>query len=130
MTVINRVDNSRQMKQDLAIEAFSALSQPTRLEAFRLLVRQEPDGLPAGEIARRLDVPHNTMSTHLAILTRAGLISVERHSRSMIYRVELGAVRKLVMFLLKDCCNGQPELCAPLIDEISKSCSTSGACCG
>ena len=118
------------MKQDLAIEAFSALSQPTRLEAFRLLVKQEPDGLPAGEIARRLDVPHNTMSTHLAILTRAGLISVERHSRSMIYRVELAAVRKLVMFLLKDCCNGQPELCTPLIDEISNSCSTPGACCG
>lgn len=130
LTVIKPVDNSRHMKQDLAIEAFSALSQPTRLEAFRLLVKQEPDGLPAGEIARRLDVPHNTMSTHLAILTRAGLISVERHSRSMIYRIELGAVRKLVMFLLKDCCNGQPELCAPLIDEISKSCSTSGVCCG
>jgi ArsR family transcriptional regulator len=118
------------MKQDLAIEAFSALSQPTRLEAFRLLVKQEPDGLPAGEIARRLDVPHNTMSNHLAILARAGLISVERHSRSMIYRVELGTVRKLVLFLLKDCCNGQPELCTPLIDEISKTNSTSGACCG
>lgn len=118
------------MKQDLAIEAFSALSQPTRLEAFRLLVKQEPDGLPAGEIARRLDVPHNTMSTHLAILARAGLVSVERQSRTMIYRVELKTVRKLVMFLLKDCSNGQPELCAPLIEEISKSCSTSGACCG
>ncbi|MEI7598495.1 MAG: metalloregulator ArsR/SmtB family transcription factor [Aestuariivirga sp.] len=117
------------MKPDLAIEAFSALSQPTRLEAFRLLVKQEPDGLPAGEIARRLDVPHNTMSTHLAILARAGLVSVERQSRTMIYRVELKTMRKLVMFLLKDCCNGQPELCAPLIDEISKSCSNSGACC-
>ncbi|MFN4140768.1 ArsR/SmtB family transcription factor [Aestuariivirga sp.] len=116
------------MKTDLTIEAFSALSQPTRLEAFRLLVKQEPDGLPAGEIARRLDVPHNTMSTHLAILARAGLISVERHSRSMIYRVELAAVRKLVMFLLKDCCNGQPELCAPLIEEISRSCSPTGTC--
>lgn len=130
MTATKHVDNSRQMKQDLAIEVFSALSQPTRLEAFRLLVKQEPDGLPAREIARRLDVPHNTMSTHLAILTRAGLISVERHSRSMIYRVELAAVRKLVMFLLKDCCNGQPELCTPLLEDISKSCSTSGACCG
>ena len=118
------------MKQNLAIESFSALSQPTRLEAFRLLVKQEPDGLPAGEIARRLEVPHNTMSTHLAILARAGLVSVERQSRTMIYRVELGAVRKLVMFLLKDCCNGQPELCTPRIEEISKSCSTSGACCG
>jgi ArsR family transcriptional regulator, arsenate/arsenite/antimonite-responsive transcriptional repressor len=118
------------MKSDIAIEAFSALAQPTRLEAFRLLVKHEPEGLPAGEIARRLDVPHNTMSTHLAILTRAGLISVERHSRSMIYRVELRAVRQLVLFLLKDCCNGQPDLCAPLIDEIAKSCSPSGACCG
>jgi DNA-binding transcriptional ArsR family regulator len=118
------------MKQELAIDAFSALAQPTRLEAFRLLVKQEPDGLPAGEIARRLDIPHNTMSTHLAILTRAGLISVERHSRSMIYRVELKTVRKLVLFLLKDCCNGQPELCAPLIEDITKSRSTSGACCG
>jgi DNA-binding transcriptional ArsR family regulator len=118
------------MKPDLAIEALSALAQPTRLETFRLLVKQEPDGLPAGEIARRLDVPHNTMSNHLAILARAGLITVERQSRSMIYRVELQAVRKLVLFLLKDCCNGQPELCAPLIEDISKSCATSGACCG
>ena len=118
------------MKQDLALEALSALSQSTRLDAFRLLVEQEPDGLPAGEIARRLGVPHNTMSTHLSILARAGLISVERHSRSMIYRVELKSIQKLVMFLLKDCCNGQPDLCAPLIDEISKSCSTPGACCG
>jgi ArsR family transcriptional regulator len=118
------------MIEDSAIEALSALAQPTRLEAFRMLVRQEPDGLPAGEIARRLDVPHNTMSTHLAILNRAGLISVERHSRSLIYRVELTTVRRLVMFLLKDCCNGQPELCAPLLEDISKSCSTAGACCG
>lgn len=114
---------------DTAIDALSALAQPTRLDAFRLLVKHEPDGLPAGEIARRLDVPHNTMSTHLAILSRAGLISVERHSRSMVYRVELKAVRQLVLFLLQDCCNGQPELCGPLLDEISKSCSSAGACC-
>ncbi|WP_373503629.1 ArsR/SmtB family transcription factor [Aestuariivirga sp.] len=117
------------MKNDSAIEALSALAQPTRLDAFRMLVKQEPSGLPAGEIARRLDVPHNTMSTHLAILNRAGLISVERHGRSLIYRVELDAVRQLVMFLLKDCCNGQPELCAPLLKDISKSCTTTGACC-
>lgn len=117
------------MRQDLAIEALSALAQPTRLDAFRLLVKHEPDGLPAGEIARRLDVPHNTMSNHLAILARSGLISASRHSRSMIYRVELGSVRQLVIFLLKDCCNGQPALCGPLIADISKSCSTPGACC-
>jgi ArsR family transcriptional regulator len=118
------------MKQDHAINAFAALAQSTRLEAFRLLMKEEPHGLPAGEIARRLDVPHNTLSTHLAVLSRAGLISVERHSRSMIYRVELAAMRQLVLFLLKDCCNGQPELCAPLIEDITSACSTSGACCG
>ena len=117
------------MKQDIAIEAFSALAQATRLEVFRLLVRHAPDGQPAGEIARRLDVPHNTLSTHLAILSRAGLISVERHSRSMVYRAELKAVRQLVMFLLKDCCNSQPELCSPLIEDLLTSCSTPGACC-
>ena len=117
------------MKEDNAIDAFSALAQPTRLAAFRLLVKQEPDGLPAGEIARRLDVPHNTMSTHLAILSRSGLISVTRHSRSMIYRAELAAVRQLVLFLLNDCCNGQPALCAPLIGDISKSCCPPETCC-
>ena len=118
------------MENVIAIEAFAALAQPTRLEAFRLLVKQVPDGLPAGEIARRLDVPHNTMSTHLAILTRAGLISVERHSRSMIYQVDLKAAHQLVLFMLKDCCNGRPELCAPLIEDIANSCSPTGACCG
>lgn len=129
LTVKIPVDNSRHMKQDLAIEAFAALSQATRLEAFRLLVKQEPNGLPAGEIAKRLDVPHNTMSTHLAILARAGLVSAKRHSRSMIYRAQLPAIRKLVMFLLEDCCNGQPQLCSPLIKDIAKSCPTAGACC-
>lgn len=128
--VIKPVDKSRQMMQELAIEALSALAQPTRLEAFRLLVRQEPHGLPAGEIARRLDVPHNTMSTHLAILTRAGLIMPARHSRSVIYRADLGAAHQLVLFLLKDCCNGQPELCALIDEDIEKSRSTSGGCCG
>ncbi|MCA3573312.1 MAG: helix-turn-helix transcriptional regulator [Aestuariivirga sp.] len=118
------------MEKKDAIDALAALAQPTRLEAFRLLVKQEPDGLPAGEIARRLDVPHNTMSTHLAILTRAGLVSAQRHSRSMIYRAELGLVRQLVLFMLKDCCNGQPDLCAPLIEDIMTSCSPSRSCCG
>lgn len=129
MSVINPVDKSRQMTPDAAIDALAALAQPTRLEAFRLLMRQEPDGLPAGEIARRLDVPHNTLSTHLGILSRAGLVSAVRHSRNLIYRAELATVRQLVLFMLKDCCNGRPELCAPLIDDIATSCAPSGACC-
>lgn len=115
------------MESEFAVEALSALAQTTRLDVFRLLVRREPYGLPAGEIARHLDVPHNTMSTHLAILTRAGLVSVRRHGRRMVYRVELGAVRQLVLFLLKDCCNGKPELCAPLLEDLSLCCSTQGA---
>ena len=62
------------MESDDAILAFSALAQPTRLAVFRLLMTHEPDGLPAGDVARQLEVPHNTMSTHLGILSRAGLI--------------------------------------------------------
>lgn len=117
------------MKNDSDIEALSALAQPTRLDVFRLLVKHEPDGLPAGEIARLLDVPHNTMSTHLSILTRANLVTVERHSRSMIYRVELKAVHKLVMFLLRDCCNGQPSLCAPIMEDLATCCGMTGNNC-
>ncbi|WP_309083797.1 metalloregulator ArsR/SmtB family transcription factor [Chelativorans sp.] len=105
-----------------AILAFAALAQPTRLDVFRLLMVHEPDGLPAGEIARRMDVPHNTMSSHLAILARAGLIEAERRSRLIIYRARLEAVRALASFLVKDCCGGRPEICAPLIAELSPCC--------
>ena len=110
------------MESEQAISAFAALAQPTRLDVFRLLMEHEPDGLPAGEIARRLDVPHNTMSTHLATLTRASLIEAERHSRSIIYRARLDAVRALASFLVKDCCGGRPEICAPLIADFSPCC--------
>jgi len=110
------------MESEQAISAFAALAQPTRLDVFRLLMEHEPDGLPAGEVARRMDVPHNTMSTHLAILTRAGLIEAERQSRSIIYRAKLDAVRALAGFLIKDCCGGRPEICAPLIADLSPCC--------
>ena len=106
-----------------AILAFSALAQPTRLEVFRLLMKHEPDGLPAGEIARCVGVPHNTMSTHLAILTRAGLIEAARQSRSIVYRAQIEAVRGLAGFLVKDCCGGRPELCTPLIADLSSCCA-------
>lgn len=78
--------------------------------------------MPAGEIARQLAVPHNTMSSHLAILTRAGLVRSERQSRSIIYRAELAQLRDLIAFLLKDCCGGRPEICGPLMDELSPCC--------
>ena len=110
------------MESNQAILAFAALAQPTRLDVFRLLMEHEPDGLPAGEIARRMDVPHNTMSTHLAILTRADLIEAERQSRSIIYRAKLDAVHALTSFLVNDCCGGRPEICAPLIADLTPCC--------
>jgi len=112
-----------------AVDALSALAQPTRLEVFRLLVRHEPDGLPAGEIARRLGVPHNSLSNHLAILSRGGLASAARHSRSLIYRANLQGLQQMVLYLLRDCCNGKPELCAPLIEDLSTCCSRNDAAC-
>ena len=110
------------MDEAQALGAFAALSQPTRLAVFRLLVAHEPDGLAAGDIARDLDVPHNTLSTHLAILARNGLVAAERRSRSIIYRAELQRVRTLAGFLIKDCCGGRPEVCAPLVAELAPCC--------
>jgi ArsR family transcriptional regulator, arsenate/arsenite/antimonite-responsive transcriptional repressor len=104
------------------ILCLAALAQSTRLEVFRLLVAYEPDGLPAGELARNSGVPHNTMSGHLNILSRAGLVRSERRSRSIIYRADLDRFRAVASFLLKDCCGGHPEVCAPLLDELSPSC--------
>ena len=110
------------MESDAAILAFAALAQPTRLDVFRLLVRHEPDGMAAGDIARQLDVPQNTMSAHLATLSRAGLVTSERQSRSIIYRADLDRLQALVLFLLKDCCGGRADLCEPLLAELAPCC--------
>ena len=106
----------------MAITALGALAQATRLDSFRLLVRHEPAGLAAGEIARLLQVPQNTMSAHLAVLSRAGLVRSERRSRSIVYRADLDGLRALTLFLVKDCCAGKPELCTPLIAELTPCC--------
>ena len=102
-----------------ATASFAALSQDTRLKAFRLLVSHEPEGLPAGEIARQLGVPHNTMSAHLAVLARAGWVVSQRQSRQIIYRASLSHMDSVIQFLLQDCCAGHPELCASLIESLS-----------
>jgi ArsR family transcriptional regulator len=111
------------MDNTAAILGFAALAQPTRLDVLRLLVGHEPETLAAGEIARRLAVPHNTMSSHLAVLARAGLIRSERRSRSIVYRADFDRLRGVVTFLLQDCCGGRPELCAPLIDMLTTCCA-------
>ena len=103
------------MESESAITAFAALAQPTRLDVLRLLVSREPDGMAAGDIARALGVPHNTMSTHLAILARAGLAAAERVSRSIVYRAEVGTVRALGAYLTESCCGGHPERCRPAV---------------
>ena len=110
------------METNDVIDALSALAQATRLDTFRLLVTREPEGVPAGELARLIGVPQNTMSTHLAILARAGLVSGERQSRSIIYRADLDRFREITLFLLKDCCGGKPEICAPLIADLAPCC--------
>ena len=82
------------MEQEQAILSFAAFAQSTRLGVFRLLVKHEPEGLAAGEIAKALAVPQNTMSAHLAVLARAGLVISERRSRSIIYRADLATLAK------------------------------------
>ena len=110
------------MESETAILALAALAQPTRLEVFRLLVKHEPDGLAAGEIAKALAVPQNTMSSHLSILSRAGLVTAQRFSRSIVYRADLAQFRTVMLFMLRDCCDGRPEICAPLIEDLIPCC--------
>jgi ArsR family transcriptional regulator len=110
---------SRRMDPKRAIEALTALAQPTRLNVFRRLVNVHPDEIAAGEIARACKVPHNTMSTHLAVLTRAGLVAVRREGRMMHYAADLDGFRSVVGFLMRDCCAGRAEICAPLVAELS-----------
>jgi ArsR family transcriptional regulator len=94
-----------------ALSALAALGQPTRLEIFRLLMRHQPSGLPAGTIAARLGCPHNTLSTHLAILARADLVRGTRAGRTIIYRADVTGMRSMIAYLVTDCCDGHPDLC-------------------
>lgn len=110
------------MESETASLCLAALAQTTRLDAFRLLVKHEATGLAAGELARRLCVPQNTLSAHLNVLSHARLVKGERRSRSIIYRADLNWLRELTLFLVKDCCGGRPELCAPLVAELTPCC--------
>jgi ArsR family transcriptional regulator, arsenate/arsenite/antimonite-responsive transcriptional repressor len=105
-----------------ALAAFFALSQQTRLDVFRLLVKAGSDGLNAGEIASLLDVKQNTMSANLTVLLNAGMVRNERHGRTIRYFADFDAMRALLSFLMEDCCGGRPELCQPVIDESACAC--------
>jgi ArsR family transcriptional regulator len=110
------------MEINSAVQALSALGQESRLRVFRLLVRCGPKGMPAGDIAEQLKIPANTMSSHLAVLSRAGLVASRKQGRSVIYAVDVAGTRKLLAFLVEDCCRGKPKVCQPLIASALAGC--------
>ena len=114
------------MQLPTAVEALSALASGSRLAVYRLLVRAGVDGMAAGEIAREIGLLPNTLSSHLAILDRAGLIRARRGGRSIIYTADYERMRMLLSFLVEDCCAGRPEICGPLVEVAQgASCSRS-----
>ena len=98
-----------------AVDALGALAHETRLSVFRALVKAGAQGMVAGAIAEHCCVPPSTMSHHLATLERAGLVHSERESRLIHYRADFAGMRRLLTFLMQDCCQGAPEMCGDLL---------------
>ena len=94
-----------------AVQAFRALAHETRLAVFRTLLKKGHEGMPAGQIAMRLDVPTSTLSTHLSLLEQTGLLYSRREKQRILYAVNLDGVQSLLRFLIEDCCAGKPEMC-------------------
>ena len=109
------------MELKAAATHLSALGHEGRLAIFRLLVQAGPQGVAAGEIARRLEMIPNTLSANLNVLSHAGLIGSRREGRSIIYAADYAAMSGLLGFLMQDCCNGAPEICAPLEGLIARA---------
>ena len=99
-----------------AVPTLSALAHPGRLAIFRALVQAGPDGLPAGEISRRLGIAPNTLSASLNLLAQAGLVAGVRHGRSIVYCAVYARMAALLGFLMEDCCQGRSEICTPLAE--------------
>lgn len=99
------------MNKDTAIEAFSALAQDSRLSIFKLLVKSEPNGLAVGQISKKLNIVPSTLSGHLSLLKRAGLLKATRHQREIHYSAKLDTVGELVNFVLENCCEGKLTDC-------------------
>lgn len=109
------------MKITSAVESLSALAHEGRLAVFRMLVKAGPEGIAAGEIARKLAVPPNSLSANLNILSHAGLVESRREGRSIIYSARYDHMTKLLSYLLEDCCNGSREICAPLTKVLDRA---------
>jgi len=101
------------MEKSGAVAALAALAQDNRLDVFRLLVRAGPDGMPAGRVAEELDLAPNTLTFHFDRLRQAGLVTVRREGRSMIYAARYETMNALLAFLTENCCGGAPQKCAP-----------------
>ncbi|WP_312528903.1 metalloregulator ArsR/SmtB family transcription factor [Paracoccus sp. (in: a-proteobacteria)] len=116
------------MNEPQALTAFAALSQETRLRIVRLLVRAGPEGMAAGAIGEALGgATTSRLSFHLTHLEHAGLIQSRRDGRFIIYSAVYGALAGLVGFLMKDCCQGHPEICAPALEALDCACGESKA---
>ena len=101
------------MESSDAVSALAALAQDNRLGIYRLLVQAGPDGMPAGQVAVALDLPPNTLTFHFDRLRMAGLVTVRRDGRSMIYAAQFDTMNALLGYLTENCCQGRPEQCAP-----------------
>lgn len=102
------------MKNADAVAALAALAQENRLDVFRLLVQAGPDGMAAGVVATALKLAPNTLTFHFDRLRDAGLVTVRRDGRSMIYAARFEAMNSLLGFLTENCCQGAAETCAPV----------------
>lgn len=107
------------MDTEIALAALAALAHPTRLATFRLLIRHEPEGLSTGQLVDASGQMQSTFSTHLAVLAKADLVIAEKRGRQMIQRANIDALRALMLFLARDCCQGRAELCEPLLAELA-----------
>src|SRR5215218_6712314 len=101
------------MEKSNAVAALAALAQDNRLDVYRLLVQAAPDGLPAGQVSAKLKLAPNTLTFHFDRPRAAGLVTVRRDGRSMIYAARFETMNALVGYLTDNCCNGAPEKCLP-----------------
>jgi len=107
------------MDETQALNALAALAQDTRLRIVRLLVTAGPEGMPAGAIGEAVDATSSRLSFHLSHLEQAGLVQSRREGRSICYAAAFGTLSGLIAFLMRDCCQGRPEVCAPAVAALN-----------